>query len=249
MAMSECSYRFNFFLELLVEFLYIAVSLLAIRVVLWNIKEIAGWNLNEMLVLLGVSSIFSEIILGTTFILNLRQLPAKIVNGDLDLILTKPLSSQFVVSLWQPYFAMIPSCLPGLMMIYLGFRLGDFGFNPLLLIPFLVIFISGLVTAYSLGMIISTLSFWLLSADPLPEMAERIIVSAERPYSIFSGVWKIVFLFFIPLALMATFPAQVLMNDFRWWWLPTSVFLALIFLKASSLFWNLGLKHYQSASS
>lgn len=217
MAIGETSYRFNFFLELFVEFAYIIVVFLGIRVIMWNIKEIGGWDFNQMLVLLGVYSVFSEIILGIAFVMNLRRLPAKIATGDLDIILTKPLSSQFMVSLWQPYFALIPSCLPGIAMAYLGFKLGDFSFNPFLFLPFLVVFISGLIIAYSLGMIITTLSFWLVNATPLANMAERIIFISERPYSIFSGVWKIVFLLFVPLAVMATFPAQILMNNFEWW--------------------------------
>ncbi len=245
----ETTYRFSFLLELFVELAYILVTFLGVRVIMWNIKEIGGWNLYQMLILLGVSSIFAEILLGVAFIMNLRRLPATIAAGDLDLILTKPLSSQFIVSLWHPYFAMIPSCLPGVGMIWLGFKLGGFAFNLWLILPFLIIFISGLIIGYSLGMMISTLAFWLVNATPLANMAERLIFISERPYSIFTGVWKIVFLFFIPLAFMATFPAKVLLNNFEWWWLGLGVILAVLFLQASRLFWNFGLRHYQSASS
>jgi len=248
-AIGETTYRFSFFLEWFVEIAYMAVSVLLMKVLFWNVKEVAGWDFNQMLVLVGLNMIFSEIILGLVFIFNLRNLPQKIVNGELDLILTKPINSQFAISLWRPYFAFVPSLIPGILTIYLGFQRGGFSFNPLFLLPFLIIFLSGLVIAYSLGMIISTLAVWFVSAEPLPELAEHILFVAGRPYSIFTGVWKIIFLAVLPLAFMVSFPAQTLMGDFKWWWMPVSVFLATVFLKFSSVFWQYALRHYQSASS
>jgi ABC-2 type transport system permease protein len=248
-AIQETTYRLGFFLELLVKFIYAAVVVLSARVLFWNVNEVAGWNFYEMLVLLGLNIIFCEIVLGLAFVHNLRSLPGKIAKGELDLILTKPLNSQFVVSLWRPYFALLPSLIPGFALIYLGFNLGGFTLNLLLVPPFLVIFSSGMIIAYSVGMIISTLSFWLINATPLPQLAEHLIFLAERPYSLFAGAWRVVFLIILPIAFMVSFPAQTLLGDFSWWWVPTSLVLAAIFLKSSSLFWQLGLKHYQSASS
>lgn len=248
-AIRETTYRASFFLMIAVETLYLAVSLVGIRVIFWNIKEVAGWNFHQMLVLLGVTGLFAEILLGLAYVFNLRRLPGKIGDGELDLVLTKPLNSQFVVSLWAPYFTLVPSLIPSFILIYLGFKLGGFIFNPLYLLPFMIIFISGLLIAYSLGMLITTFSFWLTKATPLPSLAEEIIFLSSRPYSIFSGVWKVFFLIFIPVAFMVSFPAQTLMGDFRWWWLFLSVILAVFFLWLSKVFWQFGLKHYSSASS
>lgn len=248
-AIRETTYRASFFLEILVEALYLVVSLVGIRVIFWNIKEVAGWNFYQMLVLLGVSGLFSEIVLGMAFIFNLRRLPEKIANGELDLVLTKPFNSQFAVSLWHPYFALIPSLIPGLALIFLGFNLGGFSFKPIYLFPFLIIFSSGLVIAYSLGMMVTTLSFWFINATPLPNLAEEIFRLSGRPFSIFNGVWRIFFLLFVPVAFMVSFPAKTLMGDFVWWWVPVSIFLAIIFLWLSSVLWRFGLKRYSSASS
>ena len=92
-AITETTYRFSFILEIFVELAYTAMVVLGIRVIYWNISEIGGWDYNQLLVLLGVSTLFNEILLGTAFVFNLRRLPEKIKNGDLDYILTKPLNS------------------------------------------------------------------------------------------------------------------------------------------------------------
>lgn len=248
-AMTEMEYRFSFFLEWFVEFAYIIVSMFAFRVLFWNVREFAGWDFNRLLVLIGINVIFSEIILGLSFIFNLRNLPEKIQKGDLDLFLTKPINSQFAASLWRPYFALVPALIPGIFFIWLGFRWGGFVFNPVWLVPFSVIFISGLVIAYSVGVMISALSFWLLNAPSVPKLAEQVLRLSQNPFNIYNPFWKIVFLLILPLAFMVTFPAQALMGMSEWWWPLLAVFLATVFLKASNVFWNFGLKHYQSASS
>ncbi|MBN1262916.1 MAG: ABC-2 family transporter protein [Candidatus Pacebacteria bacterium] len=248
-AIRDMTYRLNFFLEWLVEFGYVLTGLISLRIIFVNISEVAGWNFHQMLILIGLGTVFSETILGLFFIFNLRKLPEKITRGELDLILTKPLNSQFVVSMWRPYFTFIPSLIPGLILIYLGFTGGGYGFDPWLFLPFLTIFLSGLVIAYSVGMIITTLSVWLINATPLPELAEHLLFLAERPHSIFKGPFRIFFILVLPIAFMVSFPTQTLMGDFIWWWVPAALALAAVFLKTSALFWRLALKHYQSASS
>jgi ABC-2 type transport system permease protein len=143
----------------------------------------------------------------------------------------------------------VPSVFSGLAVIIYAFHLGNFTFIWLSLFPFLVVFVSGLIMAYAVSMILTTLSFWLLNATPLPDLAQQIVQMSGRPYQIFGGMWKVIFLMVVPLAFMVTFPAQILLGELVWWWVPASIVLAGVFLYASHKFWNLGLKHYSSASS
>lgn len=248
-ASLEMEYRFSFVLEVFVELAFFAVTLLGVRVIFWNISEVAGWDYNKLLVLMGINMIFSETVLGFAFIHNLRSLPYKIARGDLDLILTKPLNSQFAVSLWRPYFAMFPSILAGIITSYIGFKNGGIAFDPTTLPAFLFVFICGLVTAYSIGMMVSTLSMWFVNATPLPMLAQQFLFMAKNPSSIFTGAWKIIFMTVLPIAFMVSFPSSILLGDLELWWLPASFVLAVVFLKSSNVFWKFALKRYSSASS
>ena len=248
-ASIEMEYRFSFFIEMCVEVGYFFVTLFGIRVLFWNITEVVGWHFYELLVLYGVNMIFSEILLGVVFVHNLRNLPSSISKGALDLILTKPLNSQFAVSFWRPYFAMIPGVIAGFVAVVIGFANLEIVFNPLMLIPFLVIFLSGLVMAYSSGMIIVTFSFWTINVTQLSNLAQQFLFMAKHPYGVFSGVWKVLFLTVVPIAFMVSFPTSTLMGDLEFWWIPSSVALAVVFLKLSNLFWNFALKKYSGASS
>ena len=248
-ASLEMEYRVSFILEVFVEVAFFFVTLFGMRVVYWNVSEIAGWHFNELLVLLGVNMVFTELVLGFVFIYNLRELPFKIAKGDLDMILLKPINSQFSVSLWRPYFALFPSALAGIVVAVVGFTRGGFAFNPIMFLPFLLIFSCGLVIAYSIGMLISTLSMWFINATPLPMLAQQLLFVARNPYSVFSGAWRIIFLTFLPIAFMASFPASTLLGKLELWWLPASVALAVVFLWGSNVFWKFALKKYSGASS
>ncbi len=247
--MMETEYRASFVLEIVVEVAFFVVTLIGVFVIYGNVQEVAGWHKSEFLVLIGLNMVFSELILGLAFIFNLRNLPTKIVKGELDLVLTKPVNSQFAVSLWRPYFASLPSLVAGLAVMWWGIKTGGILLDWQNLLPFTVIFGAGIIMAYSIGMIITTLLMWLVNASPLPMLAQQLLFMAQNPYSVFSGIWKILFLTLIPIAFMVSFPVQALLGDYHWWQGPIAILLAIIFLKLSNMFWNFALKHYASASS
>lgn len=248
-ASLETEYRFSFFMEILVEFAYFGVTLLGIRVIFWNVNEIAGWNYYQLLTLYGVNMVFSEIILGLAFIFNLRSLPQKITYGGLDLILTKPISSQFAVSLWRPYFALIPGVIAGLVTAALGIGLGNLEINWLNLIPFGFLFACGLLIAYSLGMMIVTLAFWFINALSLPMLAQQFIFLSKHPGSIYERGWRLLFMSVIPVIFMVSVPTEALLGQWQLWWPPAALMLAIGFLFASHKLWQQALKSYCSASS
>lgn len=248
-ASIEMEYRLSFLIEIFVEVGYFFVTLFGMRVLFWNVKEVAGWNFYQLLILYGVNMIFSEILLGVVFVHNLRNLPSSIAKGELDIILTKPLNSQFAVSFWRPYFAMIPGVLAGVVTVIIGFKNLSLILDPFSLMPAILIFLSGLIIAYSFGMMVVTLSFWTINVNQLSNLAQQFLFMAKHPYSVFTGVWKIVFLTVVPIAFMVSFPTQTILGDFKLWWLPFALVLAIVFLKASNMFWDFALKKYSSASS
>lgn len=248
-ASLETEYRFSFLMEILVEIAYFAVTLLGMRVIFWNVKEVAGWSFYQLLTLYGVNMVFSELVLGLAFIFNLRRLPEKVIYGDLDIILTKPINSQFAVSLWRPYFALIPGLLAGVAIVYYGFTAGNLGFSFINTLPFIWLFICGLIAAYSIGMIITTLSVWLINAVSLPTLAEQIIFLAKQPRSIFDRGWRVLFMTVLPTVFMVSVPTETLMGKLQIYWLIAAPALALSLLILSNLIWEQSLKSYCSASS
>ena len=65
----------------------------------------------------------------------------------------------------------------------------------------------------------------------------------------FRGVWKVVFTFVIPLALMTTFPARALLGTVTWQAGIGCLVGALLVSIVARLVWRLALRSYTSASS
>ncbi len=245
----DLEYRWSFVLMVVVELAFFFITIASVGVIFSNVTEVAGWNYNQMLVLLGFNMMFSEIMLGIFFIHNLRNLPELIRTGGLDLILVKPVNSQFIVSMWRPYSAMIPSLIAGLITIYWGVVGLNLNLSFINIILSFLIMILGVLIGYSIGMLFTTLSIWFIGASPLTRISEQINFMAKIPNNAFYGVWKFVFTFILPIAFMASFPAQTLVGGFKIWWLVIGLILTFIFLKTSNLFWNFALRKYSSASS
>jgi len=248
-AQLETEYRASFLIELVVEFGYFFVGLVSVSVIFSNIKSIAGWDYYSTLVLMGLGMSASEIVTGIAFVFNLRELPSKIVKGDLDLVLIKPVNSQFAVSLWRPYFALIPPTIFGFIIASYGFIKGNFVFFFPNFIFALSIYICGIICAYCFGMMVSTLSMWIVNANPLPFVAQNTYSMAQRPTEIFKGFWKVLFTYILPLAFFANFPALTLMGKGNLLWLVIAPCLATAFILLSNLFWKKALRSYSSASS
>jgi len=247
-AMLETEYRLSFVLEIIVEIAFFVATIVSFSVIFSNISDLAGWSRYQIMVLYGLNMAFSEIVLGVAFIYNLRQLPYKIIKGELDIILTKPVSSLFAATLWRPYFACIPSMLVGLLVAIVGLSRGNINLTIPSILLFSILMLNGCMIAYSVGTIISCLSFWFLNAEPLPFLAQQFIFLAKQPYDIYHGVWRFIFLIIIPTGFMLSFPVKVLMGQFVWWWPILSSGLAVIFLILTNIIWSQGLKTYESAS-
>jgi ABC-2 type transport system permease protein len=245
----ETEYRGSFLLEVFVEIGFFIVTLASMAVIYSRVSLIAGWNQSQIVTLMGINMIFSEVLLGLVFVFNLRDLPYKIVKGDLDLILTKPIDSQFMVSLWRPYFASVPSLMCGLIVAVWGFSQTHAVFYFRNLAFFLLAFVCGLIIAYSLGMTITTLSMWFINATSLPFLAQQIIQISGRPSGIFINFWRLIFLFVVPIIFMVSLPTEILIGKTPFYWSLLSVSLAIIFLYLSRRFWHFALRHYSSASS
>src|SRR5262245_42303268 len=96
--MNELEYRANFWALLLVQCFWLAWSITTVRIPFAYAQRIAGWTYPELLVVLGMFYVMKGY-LGIWLMPNLSQMSQYVRMGTLDYILTKPIDSQFMVSL------------------------------------------------------------------------------------------------------------------------------------------------------
>jgi ABC-2 type transport system permease protein len=87
-------------------------------------QSIGGWNVWEMVILLGTNHVINQFF-EAFFFDNCTRLVDQIRQGDLDFVLVKPINSQFMVSLRYTDYASITNSLAGFAMI--GFALHKLG--------------------------------------------------------------------------------------------------------------------------
>src|SRR5512138_3496336 len=97
---AQMEYRFNFIGKLCMEGGYLLVKLSYVVVIYRSGVKINGLSADEILLFIGTFITLTGVYAGM-FMINNFQLRGKIKDGDLDLLLTKPISLQFMATLRQ----------------------------------------------------------------------------------------------------------------------------------------------------
>lgn len=247
-AASGMAYRADFVIEGAMALATIAMTLLPL-VVLYNGRDtVAGWDRAEALVLmayfLGLRGVLEGMISPS-----LVELVEKIRSGAFDYVLLKPIDAQAMISAsrFEPWKIFDLLGAIGLLIYALHLReqptaLADVGLG-------VVLFFAGVVAMYALWIACAAASFWVVRLDNLMFLLGAIFDTARWPIQVFSGLWRIVFTFVIPVAVMTTFPAMAILGKLDRETALATIGGALVLLLGSRLVWRAAIRSYTSASS
>lgn len=242
------AYRADFLLEGVMAISWMGLTLLPLVVLYQGRATVAGWDAPSALIVIayfmGVRAVLEGVV-SPSFV----DLVERIRSGAFDYVLLKPVDAQAIVSAsrfepWKIFDLLGASAL----LIYAFTKLGrlpdlaDVGLG-------LVLFIAGVLAMYSLWILCAAASFWVVRLDNLTYLLGAIFDTARWPVQVFRGLWRFVFTFIIPVAVMTTFPAMALLGR-----LDASTALATIggslgLVVLSRLVWRSAIRSYTSASS
>jgi ABC-2 type transport system permease protein len=177
----------------------------------------------------------------------MKELSKSINRGTLDLVLTKPVSAQFVVTVRRISLNLFPSVLMGVFLIGYGFYINHL--HPINLVFLPLILISSVLIFYTLYFISTTMTFWTNRLQNISEFMPQIADAARYPTDIFPVVMRFILTFIIPLGLLAIFPAKILLSWYSPVFILIPLFVGVCLLYLSHLFWHFALRFYSSASS
>ncbi len=244
----EAQYRANTWFKLLLSLLWTAITFLTIEIIFNQTPSIAGWSKAEIYLLSTVWLIASEIFTAL-FSMGLWNISSLITSGDLDIYLTKPVSTLFLVSCKQfivrgVYRLIIK--LGILVWVLYTFHMSLSLKESLIAISLLL---CSVIINYAFTLIPNTFSFWLTKITNVNEVMGEIADFGRFPLSIWPKAARVIFLTILPVGFMAYVPVAAFLG--RWPWyavLYTFIFTALLFF-VSVKFWNYAIKRYSSASS
>lgn len=229
--------------------LNIFLNLFFIKVIYSWVTDIKGWSYYEALIVVGTSILVEGVIWMTCAYLHALKVMLK--TGELDGYLVKPMESQYLVTCYR-------GDLEDVVRLMLGLGIIIFGIShlPLTLLTlavnlplFIILLISSIILLYSISVIANSISFWTVESPSTFVIFETISRSAQFPSDIFSGKAKIFFSTVIPIAFIATVPADALINGFSFRLVFGSFGVSLFFFFLSRYVWKKGLGSYSSASS
>ena len=246
----EMSFKLNFLLWMVVEVLWFAGQLVFIQVVFSYANNIGDWTKWEVVLLIGTHQLIGQLF-QAFFYMNLANLPELVRTGRMDFMLLLPVDTQFMVSLKQFGMDNVVNALVGA--AFVSFALWKLAIVPTLaqIALYLVAISCGILIHYSIMLIFSTASFWMVRSQGLIYGYYSLFNIGRYPDTIYRGLFKLVFSWFIPVIIVANIPARLLIHAAENPW-PSLLQLGsatLFMVGATRLLWNAALRRYSSASS
>ena len=244
---ADLEYRANFFSRILTDVFWYIAQIITFEVLYQHTEKIGDWNVKEMRVFLGllfVIDAFYMIIIHE----NLENITEKVRKGDLDLLLAKPVNSQFMLTLQKANTAIFGNLLLGSSWLIYSL-MGLEGFNYARLLWLIILFPCSLIVIYSMRFMFSASAVIFTRSENLQFLWWQVYRLGMRPDSMYTPYVKYVLLTLIPVGVIVSIPARALLNPPNLTYLLWPLILVPLLLYGTHRFWNFALKFYSSASS
>ena len=244
----ELEFRASFAFSAGSTIVWSVISMALAGLIFSNVRQVAGWDLDRMFILTGTFLIVEG--LTSAFVQRNMQRLADMVNkGELDFILTRPISSQFLVSVRYVDFADLPTSVVGAGYVLIG--VGRLGLvpGPLDIAGYLLLVGCALLSVYALWFMSVTLVLWTGRINNISSLMGPIIDMARVPSDVYRGLARPVLTYALPVAVIATLPVKALLGLADPIAIPYKIGLTAVLLWLPHAFWHYSLRHYSSASS
>jgi ABC-2 type transport system permease protein len=180
---------------------------------------------------------------------NLSRMAEYIRLGTLDFLLTKPISSQFMVSFRHVGIYNWLDPILGLGLVVFGLiRRGEPVSVPAIG-AFVVLGLAGVAVMYALALAVQCLAVWSIGAEGLDDVIQGVVEAARFPVDVYRGFVRALLTFVIPVAVLTTFPADALLGRSTPALVAIAVAVAATLLWLTSRLWIWSLRHYAGASA
>jgi ABC-2 type transport system permease protein len=180
---------------------------------------------------------------------NLDRFSEKVRRGDLDLLLTKPVNSQFMMSFQKSNFAYVFNI--GLSFGWLFWALARHPEGiPWARMPLLIVLIPcSVAIVYGIRFFFTASALIFTRAENINYLWYQIYRLGTRPDAIYPPWLRYAVLTFVPVGFLASVPARLLMETPDPLLFGATIMMAVICVWASRRFWKFALTFYSSASS
>jgi ABC-2 type transport system permease protein len=241
-------FRLDFTFRIFMDIIFAVISISFYKIIYLNSSDLGGWNENQAIVFVA-SYLVIDALHMSVFSSNMWWLPFYINRGDLDIYLTRPVSTLFFVSLRDFSANSVVNLFIALGIFIWSLIQLPIDFSLWSLTTYLILLINGFLLYYVIPMIFIIPVFWTQSGRGFNDFFFSMGISIERPDLIYKGILRWVLTVILPFSLIVSFPARIFFGPhsphlfLHLAGVTTFMWMLMLFL------WNKGLRHYSSASS
>lgn len=247
-VISQMEYRFNFITGIFVETAFLMAKLLYVVVVYKANVHIDGLTPDTILMFMGTHILLTGIYMGL-FYNNFQRLTEYVRSGMLDLMMVKPISLQFLVSVRYIEVGMpIPNIIAGSVMVTVGWSASEIPFTFLNVALFIAFMFIATIMTYCIMIIPSLLSFWFVNTSAASEISYSVWDSNNMPYLIYNKWIQRIGTFIIPIFIITNFAPLFVLRKLTTVELVWGMVAPIVFFLTIRVLWKQALKVYSSSN-
>ena len=247
-SMNELQYRANFFIQVLQSAVSVGTAIVVLALVYSHTTELNGWSESELLVVMGIQILLGGVI-QTTIQPNMQRLMEEVRDGKLDFALTKPESSQVLVSVREVRIWRAVDVISGAAVLGYGIAGLERSVGIADMLLFAGMLAVGTVTIYCFWLVIATLAFWIVNVWEIAELFSGLYQTGRWPVSIYPLWLRIGVTFIVPIAFAITVPAEAVTSRLTGETVTVAVAFSAALFVATRWWWGFGLRRYSGASA
>lgn len=241
------SYRFSAAVLLLGKAIRFILLIAFLMIIFSRTQLLGGYNLPQMVFFFLTFNLVSTV--SQLFFREAYRFRPMVVRGNFDFVLVKPINPLFrVLAGGADVLDLIT--LPPLIaiLVFTATKLGV-EITPTNLSLYLLLVGSGLVIAAAFHVLVLTIGVLTTEVDNTIMLFRDLENMGRIPVDLYRQPIRAFLTFLVPVAVMITFPAKVIMGLLSPLWVVFSFALAAVFLWGTLRFWRFSLTRYSSASS
>lgn len=245
---AQLEFRFNIVTCMLVEIGYMLAKLLYVMVVHDTGVKINGLSPDSILLFVGTYMLMTVFFV-SMMQFNIVQFHNHIREGTFDLLMTKPISLQFIATLRHvDTWTSVPNLIGSLIMIGIGWYTLDIPLTLINLGGFIGFMIGGILMMYSIFVLPLILAFRFINISAIHQIVWALWDFNNMPHRIHIKAVQRVGVFVLPIFLITNFSPLFVMNDLSSTELLWGIFAPILFFLLTRFFWSRSIKYYESAS-
>lgn len=243
---SVMEYPLNFVSGVCVELAYMMIKLVYLYVVFSTGMNVGSLTPDMVVIFVGTYIFMTGIWM---FLSGVNSIPDQVVRGDLDLIMTKPGSLQFLQTFGKYNFALaFPNVVVGTILMTVGWHLCKIPVTISNIGIFVFYLAAGIILTYSFGLMASLLVFWVTSLNAVSTLYAALWDYNNMPMELYPKVIKQIGTFLIPIFLVTNWSGMAVLGKLDTIQLVWGAVIPVLAFLLASLMWKAGIKRYTSAN-